>query len=451
MDRVSEILQNPNRMLYRIALPLVVGELIRGLYTLVDAFFISFLGTQAIAALTYCTPFVLFLLALAAGVGIGTTSAVSRYLGHKRINRAALFSNQVLMVSSVLAVGVSVLGLLTLKPLLILFGASGEVLSLSVEYQSVLYIGYGFFLVSIAFMGILCGQGNTRPAVVVQVIGIGLNIVLDPLFIFVFKWGMAGAALATVVASLTSCLIYIGMFWFFKISLFPIQFRLRFYTRFAVDLLRVGFPSALSLIILGVGIAGMTAIASGYGDQVVAGFGIGFKLESILFLTLIGFSNGCIAVAGIISSSQDAAKLRSFIRYALTQSVLISVVFGFILMLFAKPFYLLFTRDPEVIHVGVVFFRILFFEYPFAAIVITVGRIMQGFGDGWSELVLSTIRIFLSVFFAFVVSLVIPGTYFIWYPFVFAAILAAGMAMWVIRKELRKRHHALGEPLPEFL
>ena len=196
-------------LLVKFSVPAIVGMTVNALYNIVDRIFIgnsSDLGSNGIAGITVAFPLMNILMAIAILFGVGGATLFSLRLGQRRPEEA----EEAMGNAFVLLVGVGILfmivGQIYLEPLLILFGASETILPYSMEYMRIIFCGAVFQIVSMGMNHFIRADGSPKIAMLTMFLGAGTNIVLDPIFIYVFDMGMAGAALATILAQLLSAI-----------------------------------------------------------------------------------------------------------------------------------------------------------------------------------------------------------------------------------------------------
>ncbi len=199
-NRVDEFAKDPKKALFILSGPIVVGMLVQVLYNIIDTAFVGRLGAEAIAALTFSFPVFFVLISLTAGLGAGMSSRIGRQLGMKNKRGAENAAMHGLLLTLIVTVVVFTLGFIFLRPLFVLFGAGSGVIELCIQYTSVILGGFIFMFLAFVIGQIFGAQGDTKTSMMIQVCGIVLNIILDPIFIYVLGYGVQGAAIATVIS-----------------------------------------------------------------------------------------------------------------------------------------------------------------------------------------------------------------------------------------------------------
>jgi len=191
--RVETFINNPKKAVWTLTLPMLLGMIVQYLYSLTDTFFVSKISTDAIAAMQFNLPFVFFAISICFGLGIGITAIISQALGAKDTHRANNAAEHAVLMGVVIGIVISVLSIIFRYQIFKLLGAPENIIDLSVKYFQVIIFGFVFNILGVFFRSIMSGEGDAKTPVRFMIIGTVINIALDPLFIFVFKLGIAGA------------------------------------------------------------------------------------------------------------------------------------------------------------------------------------------------------------------------------------------------------------------
>ena len=284
--------ENVEFLLRKMAVPLILNNLIFFIYNLADGAWVSGIGINALSAVGIFFPLFMIVVAFSMGISVAMSSAVSRGIGGRRKSDTRMYISQGFIL--VLFLYVFVLALhLFLRKILIVLGAYGEVLKLSGEYGSVMLIGSIFLLLNNLFSGIINAEGNTKLTLLANAAGSLLNISLDPVFIYVFDLGVKGAAIASVVSTSFSTALFIYMFasgrTHIKMDVDVIKIRYSFPHLF--DILRVSIPAAFSMISISIGSLILNRIiVSTTGYLYVAAFTSAWRVIQLGFTPLFGFA-----------------------------------------------------------------------------------------------------------------------------------------------------------------
>ncbi len=363
---------NVPRGLFRLAIPMVFGMLGMVVFNVTDTFFVSRLGADQLAALSFTFPVVMILNALAQGIGMSSSALVSRAVGETNPQKVERLATDSLALGvAVLALIVSI-GLFTIRPLFTALGAEGIILDHIAEYMVIWY--WGSIMVVIPMIGnnIIRGLGDSKTPGTVMAISASVNVLLDPLLIFGLgpfpALGIRGAAIATVLArSLTAVVaLYVlirreRIIRFTRPTVADIWYSWR-------QLLYIAVPNALINMALPLGSAFVTRILAAFGPAVVAGFGVATRVEmfSLLFINALGSVTGPYIGQNLGGKLFDRVHLAR--RSAESFCIVIGVIAAIVLASLAEPIARIFSPDPEVLRTAVLYLRIVPAAYGFQGI-----------------------------------------------------------------------------------
>ncbi len=454
--RLSSFLKNPKKALWTLAVPIMFGMGIHTLYNIVDMLFIGRLGGDAIAGVAFNMPIFFLMLGLTMGLGSGVTASIARLIGQKNKSGADNSAEHAIAMAACISGVFTLLGLYYGKDILAIFGAEGNILTLGWDYLSMIVLGLPFMVFSGFFRSILAGEGDMKFPMMVAGLGTILNIILDPIFIFNLEdygniglgMGVKGAALATVVSQLSVFLIFIYML-FIKEHAY-ISFNLKAFSPSKIilwDIVKVGLPASLSMIIMAVGQGVFNKILIQYSSQTVAAYQVAGRLDMLIFLPIFAIAGAMTTLVGMFYGAKEIRALNQIIRYGILSAFLITLVSSTFVYLFADIFSSWFTKDQEIIDVSVGFLRLLSLIYPLVAIAITSGRVMQGLGKGLPVLIITIIRVLgisapLAIYFSFILEKPVEWN---WYAMMAAAAVSFVIAIYWVRFELNKINQIHGE------
>jgi putative MATE family efflux protein len=393
--RMEAFLQHPERSLIRLSIPIMIGMGIHILYSIADMVFVGRLGGDAIAAVTFSGSFLFFMFSLSS-VSVGAQSLIARRLGaedHDGANRAATHA---FFLGVSLGVLFFFLGQPFAEGMLRLVGARDQALAMGTEYMKILFLGAPLLFFNAFSRSILTGEGDTKTPVIILAAATALNIVLDPIFIYLLGWGVPGAAWATLAAMSASFVAYFTFLFIRKASY--VSFSLRFCTpswQVFKSILKVGLPASLSMMIMSVGGMCFHRVLSIYGSQAVAAYGLGGRVDMVIILPFVGVSTALLSLVGMYYGAARGDLVDRIAAYAIKWTLVASVVFGVLVYLFPHILLRVFTNDPVVIAIGTTYLRTIVFAYPMIAFSMNSGRILQGLGLGLPSLVITATRVLL--------------------------------------------------------
>ena len=448
-SKLDSFLGNPQKALWTLAIPIMFGMGIHTLYNLVDMIFIGRLGGDAITGVAFNMPVFFLMLGLTMGLGSGVTASIARFIGDKDKSSADNSAEHALAMAGCIALIFTIAGLYFGEKILIMLGAEGNILVLAWEYLSMIVIGLPFMVFSGFFRSILAGEGDMKFPMMIAGLGTILNIILDPIFIFKleqygnigFGMGVRGAAMATVISQLIVFLIFIYML-FIKDHAY-ITFNLKDFvpSKFILwDIIKVGLPASLSMIIMALGQGVFNKILIHYSSQTVAAYQVAGRLDMLIFLPIFAIAGGMTTLVGMFYGAKEIGALNNIVRYGMMSAFIITLVSSSFVYFFADIFSSWFTDDQEIIDVSVGFLRLLCLIYPLVAIAITSGRVMQGLGKGLPVLLITIVRVLgisapLALYFSFVLEKPVEWN---WYAMMIAAATSFIIALWWVRIELAR-------------
>jgi len=404
-SRLNDFLENPERSLWSIAIPVIAGMAIQTFYSIVDMLFIGQLGGNSIAAVAFNMPLYFFVMGITFGIGTGITSTIARAIGEENKEKADNAAEHGLLIALIMGICLTTFGLLLGKDVLSILGSPKELLDESWDYLRVTCYGMIFIVFSIVFRSILAGEGDMKFPVMVAATGTILNIILDPIFIFDLDeyggfgldMGVKGAAAASVVSQMIVFFIFIFML-FFKDHAY-ISFDMQnfaFSKKLMKEILIVGIPSSISMIIMSFGQAVFNYIlVIGYGSDAVAAYTISGRLDMLMFLPIMGIATGLVTTVGMFSGAKRFDKVKSIIIYGISRAFIIVSISSFVVYLLTPSIIGLFTDDENIRSIGISALRTLCFTYPFVGIAMPCGRIMQGLGRGMPVMIITALRVLL--------------------------------------------------------
>lgn len=385
-----------SKLLIKFSIPAIVGMLVSAFYNIVDRIYIGNapgLGANGLAGITIGFPLMLIMLAIGVLFGIGGATLFSIRLGQKREEDAekVLGNSFVLLVSS--GIIYMIIGQIFLFPLLKLFGASTTVLPFAVEYMRVIFFGSTFQILSMGMNHFIRADGSPKIAMMTMFIGAGINIVLDPIFIFGLNMGMMGAALATIIAQGVSAL-WVVLHFLGKHSKAKLKVKNlildSIIVKKVVSLGLPGFLLQLASSILNTLLNRNLYIYGG--DIAVSGMGIINSIQTLMLMPIIGLNQGVQPIISFNFGAKKFDRVKEAIKLALLAATAI-VVSGFIITrLFPEVLVSMFNRDPELMIFGTMAISSWFMMLPVVGFQIIAANFFQAIGRSRSAMFLTLTR-----------------------------------------------------------
>jgi putative MATE family efflux protein len=433
---LEQYVKHPRRSLVTLSIPVIAASVVETLYTVVDGIYVGRLGSEAFAAITFAWPFFFLLVAISLGIMSGMGSVISRHIGAKKKGDAENAAVHGLLLSLIAAVVVAAVGIPLLGPLFSMSGASGAVLEMAKTYMLIILLGNAFMFMSYANNSIFSAQGDTKTAMIVDICSLVLNIILAPIFIFIFHWGIAGAALATTIAVVFA---FVQSLYYLKRSYIKLRLR-SFRCSWPVmrEIIWVGFPATVTLLIIAFYVLFLNRAMAHFSVNHVAAFGIASRLEGLATLPIYGLSVGAMTLAGMFYGAKRHRELSKSSWFAVKASLLVTTAIAAVLFIFPTIFLRIFTDDMDVIAIGIPYIRLDVLTLPTMAMMMIVSRVLQGMGYGMPGLVINLIRVFgVAVPLAYVFVFVLGYGYLsVAVAMVLGGIVSSGIGLLWLRARL---------------
>ncbi len=349
------------RTLLRLTVPMVAGILGMVAFNLTDTFFVGRLGTAELAALSFTFPFVLVLVRFTLGLGIGASALISRAVGRGDAHAVRRLTTDSLSLALLAVVIFVITGFLAMDPVFRALGADAEILPLVKTYMSIWLAGLLFVFFPMVSNNAIRANGDTKTPALIMLTAVSANIILDPLLIFGIgpfpRLGLTGAAVATVLTRAIT----------FTLSFYIVHVRLRMLTFERVPfrevlaswkrILYIGLPAAATRVIAPLGIGAITSLIARSGPKPVAGFGVAVKVEFFAMAVIFALSS----VLGPFAGQNWGAAKKGRVDRGISLSNRFALLWGIgmfaFLAVFARPIASIFSGDPEVISVIVLYTR----------------------------------------------------------------------------------------------
>ena len=431
-----------NKLLVNLSLPATIGMMVNALYNLVDTIFVGRgVGAIAIGGLTIAFPIQMVIMAFAQMIGIGAASAISRSLGAKDIEKADYVAGNSFLCVIVLSSIIAAIGLIFTEPMLRFFGSTETILPYAKDYITIILWGSIFFSFAMSSNNLIRAEGNAKVAMVTMLIGAILNIILDPIFIFIFKLGIKGAALATIISQFISFLFILTYLYSGKSSLKIKLHHLKPKIHIIIEILTVG-SAAFFRQVTGsvVAIVVNNSLRIFGGDMALIIAGILHRVIMFVFMPLFGVIQGMQPIVGFNYGAKKLDRVKEAIKLSLITTTVIATFGWLIAELFPFAIISIFTHDAEVIEKGSTIIRIVLSMIPAIGIQIVGAALFQSLGKAVPSLILSLLR---QVLLFIPLVIILPrvfglGLLGIWIAYPAADILSVILTALFLRSELKK-------------
>lgn len=419
------------KLVFNMALPMMISMLVQALYNIVDSIFVAKLSENALSAVSLAFPIQMLLISVGAGTGVGVNAILSKSLGeknYKKVNDIACNGIFIYVISYLVFLILSFTIVTPFYMSQMKEGTDPEIMDMGVTYLTiVLSMSFGL-LMQICFERLLTSTGKTLFSMISQLTGAITNLILDPILIFGYlgapKMGVAGAAVATVIGQILAAIV--GFIFNLKVNKeVKISFKgFRPNGRIIGAIYKVGVPSIIMQSIGSVMTYAMNLILISFSSTATAVFGAYFKLQSFFFMPLFGMNNG---VTPIIAYSYGAKQRKRMIK---TIKLSLIVAAGLMLIgiigfeVFPDRLLLLFNASEEMLEIGCRALRIIGIHFIVAWFCIISGTVFQALGKAYYSLIVSVMRqLVVLIPVAFVLSL-FGGLDAVWWSFPIAEVMS---------------------------
>lgn len=394
---------NEGKLIFRFAIPMLLGNVFQQLYNVVDSIIIGhYLGKEALAAVGASFPLIFLLVSMIIGISSGFTIIVSQYFGNKDIEKVKKTIDTMYVVLLIASVITTILGISFNHYIFKLTGLPDDVLPEAKTYMNVYLTGFIFFFGFNGISAVLRGLGDSKTPLYFLVISTIANIVLDLLFVVVFKWGIAGAAIATVISqagAFITAVIYLNRTH--EIVRFN-TLRLQFDHSIFVKSIKIGLPSGFQQSFVSLGLLALFGIVNKFGTSTIAAYSVASRIDSFAGLLAMNFSAALTAFVGQNMGAGKIDRVKAGFKATLKLTIGSSLIITVIVLLFGRYLMAMFTPDKEVIEIGYQYLIIVgIFYFSFAALFAYNG-VLRGAGD-------TIIPMFITLFSLWIIR--VPASY----------------------------------------
>ena len=379
-------------LLFKKAAPTVLIQLITVIYNTADTYFVAKIDTAASAAVGVVFSLMAIIQATGGSIGMGATSLISPMLGQKRVDDASEVGTSAALMSVIAGAVIGLLGLLFLRPLVSLIGARDEVVLYAVDYARFILIAAPFMTSAFVLNNILRSEGQATYSMIAMTTGGVLNLFIDPLLIFTFKMGIAGAALATMLSQMTSFVI---MAVIFIRDRSIVRLRPKYIGKKAsvyLHIVRMGVPTLFRQGMASLSSALLNIQAAPFGAAAVAAISIANKIYMLVRHIVLGVGQGFQPIAGYCFGAGRYSRVKRVFWVATAAATVICVSIALAVFFFREPIMVWFRDDPEVVRIGSAMLRFLCVTIPLMGFSTYVNQLYQCLGFAAGATVLASCR-----------------------------------------------------------
>ncbi|HUX55427.1 MAG TPA: MATE family efflux transporter [Bacteroidales bacterium] len=370
------------KLIFQFAAPMLLGNVFQQLFSIVDSFVVgNFIGKEALAAVGASFPVIFVTISLIIGIVMGTTVVISQYFGAKDFVKVKRAIDTMYIYTFFAGVIATSAGLIFSEPLLRLLGLPEEIMPQATQYLRIYLSGIIIFFGYNGTSAVLRGLGDSKTPLYFLIIATVANIILDLLFVAVFKMGVAGAAYATLIANGLAFLL--AIIWLNKThKLIRIAIRGLHFDRYIFrQSIRIGLPTGIQLTLVAMGALALLGIVNTFGTDVIAGFSVASRLDAIAIVPAMSFSQAISTFVGQNIGANKIERIRVGLISTLKMSGIVTIVTT-IFIIFTGHFLMnMFTNDTEVIRLGYQYLTIVSSFYIVFTLMLIYNGVMRGAGD----------------------------------------------------------------------
>lgn len=375
------------------AIPAMTAMLMVLIYNLADTFFIGQTNDDLlVAAVSISTPVFLIFTALGTVFGVGGTSLISRSLGEGKTKFAKKVSSFCMWMCIGVGIVVSFFMLIFLDQILKIIGTNGDTMPLAHTYMKIVLFCGPCVLIANCFSNVIRSEGNSNQAMLGLLLGNLLNVILDPILILVFNWGIKGAAIATVIGNVVATVYYI-LYFFKENSILSINIKdFQWKEGVLKEVLKIGIPASLGSLLMSFSQIIINEQMITYGNYAVAGVGVSMKIMMIIMLLAIGLGQGIQPLLGYCVGANDKEKFNQILKFSLWFALLLEIILSLGCYMFITPIVSLFLTNTRSLEYAVQFTRIYLSTGILFGVFYVMVNAIQAMGEGTASFIINIAR-----------------------------------------------------------
>ena len=431
--------ENISKLLTQYAVPAIIAMTAASLYNITDSIFIGHgVGPLALSGLAITFPLMNLAAAFGALVGVGASTLLSIRMGQKDYETANHILGNVFTLNLIMGIGFSVVVLIFLKPILLFFGASADTLPYAHDFMVIILVGNVVTHMYLGLNAVLRSAGTPKKAMMATIYTVLINLVLNPLFIFGFHWGIKGSAFATVISQV---IVLLWQFHLFNDKNFFIHWKKGIYKlnkKIVSESLSIGLSPFLmnAVACLIVILVNQQLIRHG-GDLTVGAYGIVNRVAFLFIMIVVGLNQGMQPIAGYNYGARLNRRVMDVLKKSIAVATLIMVIGTTIVELFPHGVASIFTTENELVDLAVPGLRWVFLCYPLVGFQMVTSGFFQSIGKPKKSIILSLTR---QVLFLIPILLILPdiiGINGVWLSMAISDFFSVVLAAFLMRSELK--------------
>ena len=423
-------------LLVKTSIPTIIGILVMVIYNLTDTFFVGILNNKSMtAAIGVVFSFMSFIQAIGFWFGYGSGNIMSKKIGENEEKEAEIISSIGILFAIVIGILIAILSCFFVLPLSKFIGgsASENLLNFTVEYLKVIIISIPFGLYSITLYNQLRLCGNVKDGMIGLLIGVAVNIVLDPVLMFVFKFGFIGAGYATLIGQITGCIVLTNLSG--KNGNIAVNLKkVRINKDRVYHILAGGMPNFSRQSITSIALILLNVVAAKYGDGIIAALTISSRIAALAYMIMIGWGQGFQPICAMNYGAKQYDRVKKAFKFTVVGGTLFLIMAAILLYVFSELFIKTMSNDNEVILVGSEILRMQCITLPLLGYFAISSMLMQNIGQYfWASIISISRQGIFYIPLLYILSNIL-GQFGIYLLQPVADVLSFGLAVIVVRK-----------------
>ena len=423
-------------LLVKTSIPTIIGMLVMVIYNLTDTFFVGILNNKSMtAAIGIVFSFMSFIQAIGFWFGYGSGNIMSKKIGENEEKEAEIISSIGILFAIVIGILIAILSWFFVLPLSKFIGgsASENLLNFTVEYLKVIIISIPFGLYSITLYNQLRLCGNVKDGMIGLLIGMAVNMVLDPVLMFVFKFGFIGAGYATLIGQITGCIVLTNLSG--KNGNIAVNLKkVRINKDRVYHILAGGMPNFSRQSITSIALILLNVVAAKYGDGVIAALTISSRILALAYMIMLGWGQGFQPICAMNYGAKQYDRVKKAFKFAVVGGTLFLIMAAILLYVFSELFIKTMSNDNEVILVGSEILRMQCITMPLLGYFAISSMLMQNIGQYfWASIISISRQGIFYIPLLYILSNIL-GQFGIYLLQPVADVLSFGLAVIVVRK-----------------
>lgn len=394
-----------SKLILQFAAPMLLGNVFQQMYNIVDSIVIgNYIGKEALAAVGASFPIIFALISLVIGFATGATIIIAQYFGAKQIEKVKRTIDTMYIFMFFASIVLTILGITFSGDIFKLIQLPEDVFPHAKLYLNIYLSGLIFFFGFNGTAAILRGLGDSKTPLYFLIIATLTNIVFDLLFVIVFKWGVAGVAIATVISqggAFLTAILYLNKTH--KVVNLSIS-KLKFDKEIFKQSIRIGLPTGLQQTFVSLGLLAIVWVVNLFGTNVIAAYSVAMRIDSLASMPAMNFAAALSTFVGQNLGANKPERVRAGLVATLKMGAIVSISISLLAVLFSKDLMRVFTQDPVVIEIGAEYLIIVSSFYILFSTLFVINGVMRGAGD-------TLIPMFITLFALWIVR--IPLAYYL--------------------------------------